>query len=389
MDSKSLVANWNYPTQIRVGAGRLNELVSICTELGIKAPLLVTDPGLVTSEGVKQALKLSQAAGLKTELFHEIKTNPTGENVAEGVATYHRGHHDGVIAFGGGSALDVAKAIALMVGQDSPLWDFEDVGENWKRVRIATMAPVIAIPTTAGTGSEVGRAAVITDSIKQVKKIIFHPRMLPDVVILDPILSQTLPLALTAATGMDALSHCLEAYCANAYHPMAEGIAIEGMRLIKENLPLAYKEGGNLVARTQMLVASAMGATAFQKGLGAMHALAHPLGALYDAHHGRLNAVLMPYVLLANRPAIEDKINHLAQMLKISNGFNGFMDWIITLRMELKIEHCLSLLNIDTKHVEKIATMAMEDAAASSNPLPFTKQQYQNLLLCAIAGQIT
>lgn len=386
MNNQSLTANWNYPTQIRVGAGRLNELPEACKKLGISAPLLVTDPGLAHSLLVDNALSLVRAAGIQIAVFSQIKANPTGEQVMDGVNVYHHGAHDGVIAFGGGSAIDAAKAIALMAGQQRSLWDFEDVGDNWRRVTVATMAPVIAIPTTAGTGSEVGRASVITDTQQQRKKIIFHPRMLPSFVILDPKLTVGLPKPITAATGMDALSHCLEAYCAPAYHPMAEGIALEGIRLIKDNLERAYHEGTDLVARTNMLVASTMGATAFQRGLGAMHALAHPLGALYDAHHGRLNAILMPYVLLANRSSIEKKIMRLAQYLALDHGFDGFLDWILQLRLEVGIEHSLAALGIDDLHIDRLAMMATEDAASASNPILFTQEQYKAMLYSALNG---
>lgn len=381
-----LNANWNYPTKIRVGKGRLNELPAVCAELGMKAPLLVTDPGLATSVLVENTLALMHEAGVKTAVFCQIKANPTGEQVMGGVAAYREGAHDGVIAFGGGSALDAAKAIALMVGQQRSLWDFEDVGDNWLRVNVEAMAPVIAIPTTAGTGSEVGRASVITDSEQQIKKIIFHPNMLPSLVILDPELTVGLPKPITAATGMDALSHCLEAYCAPGYHPMAEGIALEGIRLIKENLLLAYHEGTNIAARTNMLVASSMGATAFQRGLGAMHALAHPLGALYDAHHGRLNAILMPYVLRANRSVIEERIGRLAGYLSLDRGFDGFLDWVIQMRVELRIESTLAEIGIDTSQIERLATMATQDAASGSNPIVFTSQQYKDILYSACNG---
>lgn len=384
MKNQSLIVNWNYPTRILVGAGRINELAKACRDLGMNAPLLVTDPGLASSLMVSKVIQQAQASGLRTGLFCQIKTNPTGDNVMNGVCAFKAGQHDGVIAFGGGSALDAGKAIALMVGQDRSLWDFEDVGDNWTRVNVSAMAPVLAIPTTAGTGSEVGRASVITDAEKQVKKIIFHPKMLPAMVILDPELTVGLPKLLTAATGMDALSHCLEAYCSNYYHPMAEGIALEGIRLIKENLIQAYKDGSDLEARTHMLVASAMGATAFQRGLGAMHALAHPLGAIYDIHHGRLNAVLMPYVLLANRSEIENKIEHLANYLSIANGFDGFLDWIEQMRLELGIENTLSQLGIDHSQIDRLAKMATEDAAAASNPVLFTFEQYKELLSKAI-----
>lgn len=381
-----LKANWNYPTRVRVGKGRLSELPAACAELGMKRPLLVTDPGLANSVLVENTLALMQDAGVNTAVFCQIKANPTGEQVMDGVAAYRQGVHDGVIAFGGGSALDAAKAIALMVGQQRSLWDFEDVGDNWLRVNVEAMAPVIAIPTTAGTGSEVGRASVITDSAQQIKKIIFHPNMLPSLVILDPELTVGLPKPITAATGMDALSHCLEAYCAPGYHPMAEGIALEGIRLIKENLLAAYHEGTNLAARTNMLVASSMGATAFQRGLGAMHALAHPLGAVYDAHHGRLNAILMPYVLRANRLAIEERIERLARYLSLDGGFDGFLGWIIQMRSELGIESTLAEIGIDTSQIDRLAIMATEDAASGSNPIVFTQQQYKDILYSACNG---
>lgn len=380
MNEKELIANWNYPTQIWVGSGRIQDLPKACLALKIKSPLLVTDPGLATSLMIEKIKFILKSSDLDIKLFTQIQANPTMENVMCGLDAYLSGNHDGIIAFGGGSALDAGKAIALMVGQDNILWDFEDIGDNWKRVKTSSMAPVIAIPTTAGTGSEVGRASVITDTNQQVKKIIFHPNMLPKLVILDPELTSGLPKPLTAATGMDALSHCLEAFCSPCYHPMAEGIAIEGIRLIKENLLIAYHHGGNLVARSNMLVASAMGATAFQRGLGAMHALAHPLGALYDAHHGRLNAILMPYVLLANRPAIEEKIKRLAQYLSINNGFDGFFEWIMQLRLELSIEPTLSALGIDAGQIKRIAKMAIADAAASTNPILFRVEEYEKIL---------
>jgi alcohol dehydrogenase class IV len=386
MNTTPLIANWNYPTSIRVGAGRVSELAAACKTLRMKAPLLVTDPGLASLPMTDSILKQCREAGLQIGVFSQIKTNPTGENVINGITAYHAGKHDGVIAFGGGSALDAGKAIALMIGQDRPLWDFEDVGDNWKRVNVDGMVPVVAVPTTAGTGSEVGRASVITDQTQQIKKIIFHPNMLPSIVILDPELTLGLPPAITAATGMDALSHNLEAYCTPYYHPMAEGIAIEGIRLIKENLPRAVHNGKDLEARTQMLVASSMGATAFQRGLGAMHALAHPLGAIYDAHHGRLNAILMPFVLSANRAAIEPKIRRLASYLQIDNGFDGFVDWILQMRHDLSIEHSLTKIGIDEQHIERIAKMATEDAAAGGNPIAFSTTQYQNILYAAING---
>lgn len=388
MSTNTFKANWNYPTSVRVGAGRIRELPAACRELGMKAPLLITDPGLAALPIVEQTLQLCLADGLEAAVFSKIKANPTGQNVVDGVTAYRAGNHDGVIAFGGGSGLDAAKAVALMVGQDRPVWDFEDVGDNWTRVNREGMAPVVAIPTTAGTGSEVGRASVITDDEAHIKKIIFHPDMLPRIVILDPELTVGLPARITAATGMDALSHNLEAYCSPFYHPMAEGIAIEGIRLVKEYLPRATTQPNDLEARAQMLVASSMGATAFQRGLGGMHALAHPLGALYDAHHGTLNAILMPYVLKANRSAIEERIVRLSAYLQIENGFDGFLDWVLALRKELGIPHTLQEIDIDSSRSELVARMATEDPSAGGNPIQFSADQYRSILESAISGDL-
>jgi alcohol dehydrogenase class IV len=385
----TFTANWNYPTNVKVGAGRVSELAGLCANLGMRSPLLVTDPGIAGLPMLSRVLEQVRGAGLEVGLFSEIKANPTGENVEAGVAVYRSGSHDGVIAFGGGSALDAAKGVALMVGQERPLWDFEDVGDNWTRVNVDGMAPVVAVPTTAGTGSEVGRASVITDQQNHVKKIIFHPRMLPAQVILDPELTVGLPAGVTAATGMDALSHNLEALCSPFYHPMAAGIAVEGIRLVKENLPKVYRDGADVEARTQMLVCSSMGATAFQKGLGAMHALAHPLGALYDAHHGMLNAILMPYVLKANRAEIEGKIIPLAAYLQLGEpGFDGFMNWILQLRESLGIPHTLAALDIDGSRAGTVARMATEDPSAGGNPVSFTADEYRGIFLSAVRGEL-
>jgi alcohol dehydrogenase class IV len=389
MTYQNLSGKWNYPNDIRAGIGEINNLAQHCLELGIRRPLLVTDPGLANLPIVQSAYEACQAEGLDCQIFSHIKGNPTGENVEAGVTAYKENQHDGVIAFGGGSALDAAKAIALMVGQNRPVWDFEDVGDNWTRVITQQMAPVIAVPTTAGTGSEVGRASVITDAEAKVKRIIFHPNMLPDRVILDPELTTGLPAPITAATGMDALSHSLEALCSPFYHPMAEGIACEGIRLVNEYLPTAVKDGNNLEARMQMLVASSMGATAFQKGLGAMHALAHPLGALFDAHHGLLNAILMPYVLKTNRSAIEERITRLSRYLDLPNpGFDSFMQRILGLREEIGIPHTLAALNIDESQQEKVGMMAAEDPSASGNPIPLSPEQYSALFVQAVRGEL-
>ncbi len=389
MNLDQFTMNWNYPTAVRSGVGRISELASACKELGMSAPLLVTDPGLASLPMVSDAVKACQNDGLKCQLFSNIKGNPVGQNVIDGVEAFHAGKHDGVIAFGGGSALDAAKAIALMSGQDRPIWDFEDVGDNWLRVNVDGVAPIVAVPTTAGTGSEVGRASVITDADNHIKKIIFHPKMLPQIVILDAALTTGLPAKITAATGMDALSHNLEAYCSPFYHPMAQGIALEGIRLVKDFLPRAVVDGSDLEARSQMIVASTMGATAFQKGLGGMHALAHPLGALYDAHHGLLNAILMPYVLKANRSAVEDSIIRLARYLELSEAtFDGFMSWVLELRSTLGIPHSLGEIGIDEQQVKKVGVMATEDPSAGGNPVVFTAEQYSAICLSAIRGEL-
>ena len=389
MSSKNLAGNWNYPNTIVAGAGGIKTIASQCEGLGMKKPLLITDPGLAKLPMVSDCIECCRAAGIECGLFSQMKLNPTGENVSDGVAAYRDGGNDGVIAFGGGSALDVAKAVALMVGQDRPIWDFEDIGDNWKRVNTANVAPVLAVPTTAGTGSEVGRASVITDAERKVKKIIFHPSMLPGLVILDPELTVGLPPHITAATGMDALSHNLEALCSPFYHPMAEGIAVEGIRLVKDYLPRAFADGNDIEARMQMLVASSMGATAFQKGLGGMHALAHPLGAIYDAHHGLLNAILMPYVLKRNRDAIEKRITRVSRYLGQDNaGFDSFLNWVLELRRQLSICHDLSEIGIDEKDIERIGVMASNDPSAGGNPIQLTAEQYSDLCRDALQGKI-
>jgi hypothetical protein len=380
--------NWNYPTQVSVGVGRVAELPALCLASGMLKPLLVTDPGLAKLPMVAEVIAQCRSAGLSIACFSQIKPNPTGTNVADGVAAFLAGDHDGIIAMGGGSGLDAAKAIAIIARQSCQLWDLEDLGDNWQRVDQQQVVPVIAIPTTAGTGSEVGRAALIVNESEQRKVIIFHPRMLPEHVILDPALTTGLPQGLTAATGMDALSHCLEAYCSTYYHPMAEGIAMEGISLVKAHLPLVVADGENIESRQQMLVASTMGATAFQRGLGAMHALAHPLGAVYDAHHGMLNAILMPYVLKANYQAIHGPIARLARYLELTPDFDAFMDWVLALRNEIGIPHSLAgIIDIDRFPVE-IGAMAAVDPAAGSNPLAFTPSQYQSILEAAHRGSL-
>jgi hypothetical protein len=389
IDAAALRGNWNYPTTVKFGCGRIAELADHCKALGMRRPLLITDPGLAGLPIIKQAIDRNNAAGLPTGLFSQVQGNPTAKNVEDGVKAFKDGGHDGVIAFGGGSALDAAKAVALMVGQKRPIFDFEDVGDWYTRVDPNGMAPVVAVPTTSGTGSEVGRASVITDEVNHVKKIIFHPKMLPAIVIDDPELTVGLPPHITAAVGMDALSHNLEAFCAPGFHPMADGIALEGMRLIKEWLPTAVKDGKNLAARSFMMAASSMGATAFQKGLGGMHAIAHPLGALYNTHHGLTNAVVMPYVLDFNRKAIDEKLTSLARYLNLPNpSFQAVQKWILDLRTEIGIPHTLREIKVDDKQIDKVAEMAAVDPSAGGNPIKVGVTELRQIFVAALDGKL-
>ena len=381
-------ADWSYPTAIRFGAGRVAELAGVCRSLGISRPLLVTDPALAQLPIVQDAVSRNEAAGVATKVFCDIEANPVSANIDDGVAAYAGGRHDGVIAFGGGSALDVGKVIAFMSGQTRPLWDFEDKDDWWSRADPGGIATIVAVPTTAGTGSEVGRAGVILNEAQGVKKIIFHPRMMPALVILDPELTVGLPAHITAATGMDALSHCLEAYCATGFHPMADGIAAEGVKLIHDWLSRAVRDGSDLEARGNMLIAASMGATAFQKGLGAMHALSHPIGAMYKTHHGLTNAVLMPYVLAFNRPAIEDRISRLAGYIGLSDAsFDGLLNWVMQLREEFSIPHSLRALGVRDDQLERLAQMAEADPSAGGNPLQFGAAAARQLLATSLAGK--
>ena len=376
----TFTANWSYPTAIRFGAGRIGEIADACAVAGMKKPLLVTDKMLASLPITTATLDLMEAAGLGRGLFSEVDPNPTEGNVNDGIAAYRAGGHDGVIAFGGGSGLDLGKVIAFMVGQTRPLWDFEDIGDWWTRANADAIAPIIAVPTTAGTGSEVGRASVITNSQSHEKKIIFHPKILPTVVIADPELTVGMPGFVTAGTGMDALSHCLEAYCSPHYHPMSQGIALEGMRLVKDNLLVAFQDGSNLAARGEMMSAAMMGATAFQKGLGAMHALAHPLGAVHNTHHGTTNAVVMQAVLRFNRPAIEDKIEMAARYMGIEGGFDGFHDFVGMMNRTLGIPENLTALGVHDPDIDSLVASALADPSVGGNPVEMTAENTRALL---------
>lgn len=374
----SLTANWSYPTAIRFGAGRIAELPEACAQVGMKKPLLVTDKGLASLPITTGALDILEAAGLGRAIFAQVDPNPNEINLADGIKAFKEGDHDGVIAFGGGSGLDLGKCVAFMAGQTRPVWDFEDVDDWWTRANNDTIAPIIAVPTTAGTGSEVGRASVITNSETHVKKIIFHPKFLPAITICDPELTVGMPKMITAGTGMDAFAHCLEAFSSPHYHPMSQGIALEGMKLVKDNLLRAYTDGTDIKARAHMMSAAAMGATAFQKGLGAIHALSHPIGAVYNTHHGTTNAVVMPPVLRFNRPAIEDRVDQAAAYLELT-GFNGFYDYVMELRTALSIPDKLSDMGVGTDRLDALTEMALQDPSCGGNPIELTPDNVRQL----------
>ncbi len=387
--SKIITGNWGFPTRIWAGPGRISELAAACDEIGIKRPLFVTDAGLRDLPIVKQAMDILTSNGLATSLYSDVRGNPVAKNIDGGIAAYKSHDADGVVAFGGGSGLDVGKAIAFMVGQTRPIWDFEDIDDWWTRANADAIAPIIAVPTTAGTGSEVGRASVVTHSETHAKKIIFHPKMLPSIVISDPELTVGLPAHITAATGLDAYIHCFEAYCAPGYHPMADGIALEGMRLCKLALPRAYKDGGDITARADMLSAASMGATAFQKGLGGIHAISHAVGATYDSHHGLTNAIILPYMMKINQPVIFERMELLARVLDLpGKGFNAVMDWTLKFRDDLGIQNSLSEINIADDRADYIGELSERDPSASSNPQKLTASQYAAVFKSAVHGKL-
>ena len=381
--------NWNYPTTIWVGKDRIKDLYLACSNLKIQNPLFVTDKDLINLPMVKEVISKIKNKIDNIVVFSDFSGNPFGENVEEGVKEFKKNNCDGVIAFGGGSGLDVGKAIAFMSAQTRPIWDFEDIGDYWKRANNENIPPIIAIPTTAGTGSETGRASAIINKETGVKKIIFHPKFLPSIVILDPILTKDLSPRLTGATGMDALAHNLEAFCAPGFHPMADGIAIEGMKLIKKSLLNAVQNGNDLDARSDLLAAASMGSTAFQKGLGAIHSLSHPLNAKFNIHHGLSNAIFMPYVLTFNREAIEERIISICDYLNLSKSFNSFLEWILDLRKELEIPHKLSdVIDINKLDIDELSEMALNDPSTASNPKTLTISDMKIIYKNSISGEL-
>ncbi|SLN41492.1 NAD-dependent methanol dehydrogenase [Roseovarius albus] len=380
----SLTENWSYPTAIKFGPGRIKELPEACAQAGMKKPLLVTDKGLAGLPITTETLDIMESAGLGRGLFSDVDPNPNELNLAAGVAAFNEGGHDGVIAFGGGSGLDLGKMVAFMAGQTRPVWDFEDVGDWWTRANADVIAPIIAVPTTAGTGSEVGRASVITNSVTHVKKIIFHPKVLPAVVICDPELTVGMPKFITAGTGLDAFAHCVEAFSSPHYHPMSQGIALEGMRLVKEYLPRAYNDGGDIEARAQMMSAAAMGATAFQKGLGAIHAMSHPIGAVFNTHHGTTNAVCMPTVLAFNAPAIAQRFDTVSAYIGIKGGFDGFRAFVQEFNDSLGIPRHLAELGVTADAIPELAKEAVQDPSCGGNPIELTVDNLTNLFQTAL-----
>jgi alcohol dehydrogenase class IV len=381
-------ANWNYPTAVRFGAGRISELPEALKAAGIARPLFVTDAGLVNLPVTQRVLDILKNAGVPVALFSDVRSNPVAANVEAGIAALRSGGHDGVLAFGGGSGLDTGKVIAFMAGQTRPMWDFEDIGDWWTRADPSGIYPIVAVPTTAGTGSEVGRAGVITDEATHTKKVIFHPLMMPKIVIADPELTVGMPPFITVGTGFDALAHCLEAYCAVGYHPIADGIAAEGVRLAMENLPKVAADPNDITARGHMMSAAAMGATAFQKGLGAIHSLSHPVGSLYDTHHGMTNAVYMPYVLVANRDAIEAKIGRLAAYCDLPPTFEAFLHATLALRQKLGVPHTLRDFNVTGEKRDLIGEMAIVDPTAGGNPRKLTKELALEIFDRAMEGRL-
>ena len=382
-------SNWNYPTTVWIGENRIKDLYQACVQLLIKKPLFVTDKDLANLGMVKKIIKDLSDNFKNIKIFSNFSGNPSGDNVSDGVKVFKENKCDGVIAFGGGSGLDVGKAIAFMSGQERSIWDFEDIGDYWKRANDEKIAPIIAVPTTAGTGSETGRASAIINKETGVKKIIFHPKILPSIVILDPYLTVDLSPRLTAATGMDALAHNLEAFCAPGFHPMADGIALEGMRLVKNSLLVAVKDGKNINARLEMLTAASMGSTAFQKGLGAIHSLSHPVNAQFNLHHGLSNAIFMPYVLTYNKKEISDKIDSICNYLNLEKGFNSFINWITELRKDLKIPHKLSeVIEINKINLDKLSQMALEDPSTAGNPKKLTKEDMKIMYEHSLSGKL-
>jgi alcohol dehydrogenase class IV len=381
-------ANWNYPTAVRFGAGRIAELPDALKAAGIRKPLFVTDAGLANLPVTARVLGILKDAGIPTAVFSDVKPNPVAANVEAGIAVLRAGGHDGVIAFGGGSGLDTGKVIAFMAGQTRPMWDFEDIGDWWTRADPKGIFPIVAVPTTAGTGSEVGRAGVITDETTHTKKVIFHPLMMPKIVIADPELTVGMPAFITVGTGFDALAHCLEAYCSPGYHPIADGVAVEGVRRVFENLPKVVANPNDIEARGHLMSAAAMGAAAFQKGLGAIHALSHPVGSLHNTHHGMTNAVFMPYVLAANRSAIETKIARLAAYCGLAPSFDAFMAAVLDLRKNLDVAHTLKDFKIGVENRDRIGDMAIVDPTAGGNPIELTKDRALAIFDAAMEGRL-
>ena len=376
----TLTANWSYPTTVKFGPGRIRELGEACLSLGVKNPLLVTDKVLAQLDITQKALAILKSSGFESSVFFDVDPNPNEVNLEAALVVYNDGNHDAVIAFGGGSAVDLGKMVAFMSGQSRQIWDFEDIGDWWTRANSEAISPIIAVPTTAGTGSEVGRASVITNSKTNEKKIIFHPKVLPSVVICDPELTVGMPSFVTAGTGLDAFAHCVEAFSSPHYHPMSQGIAVEGMKLVIENLPKAYNNPKDLEARSNMMSAAMMGATAFQKGLGAIHALSHPIGALYNTHHGTTNAVCMPAVLDMNAPEIKNRFDQVSSYIGVQNGFEGFCNFVREFNLSFKIPTKLSGLGVVNVDVEKLTKAALKDPSCGGNPVPLNDENVAELI---------
>ena len=377
------VVQYNFPTIIRFGAGSSGELGDYLLTHHLTKPLVVTDPIVAQLDFFKLLMKDLERKKIQPEVFFDLHKNPVKSDVYKGTDVYDQTTRDSVIGIGGGVALDVARAIVLRVNHREDLFKYDDlIGGD---VYVTNDVPhFIAIPTTAGTGSEVGRSAIIADDVTHQKKILFSPKLLAKIVFADPLLTMNLPANVTAATGMDALTHNMEAFLAKMSHPLCEGIALEGIRLIDESLTKAVNKS-DLESRSKMLIASLMGAVAFQKGLGVVHSLAHPLSSLLDTHHGLANAVNIPYGMRFNAEGFEDKFRRIARTLNLKDETgDAVVKYLFNLNSEIGIPHKLSKIGVRQEHIEPLADLAIADFAHPNNPKPVTRENFRQLYLEAL-----
>ena len=380
------ILQYNFPTTIRFGAEASNELPDYLQKNNLLKPLIVTDPVVVQLDFFKKIIASLQKKNISAEIFHDIHKNPVKSDVYKGTDVYDATDRDSIVGIGGGVALDVARAICLRINHREDLFKYDDlIGGD---VFVTNDVPhFVTIPTTAGTGSEVGRSAIIADDITHQKKILFSPKLLAKIVFADPLLTMDLPPFVTAATGMDALTHNMEAYLAKMHHPMCEGIALEGIYLISQSLERAVNKP-DLESRSNMLIASLMGAVAFQKGLGVVHSLAHPLSALLDTHHGLANAVNIPYGMEFNIAGCEEKFKRIALTLGLKKQTGeAVVDYLFDLNSKINIPHKLSEIGVKPEHIETLADLAIADFAYPNNPKPVSREDFRELYLKALRGE--